>query len=427
MGTLERQRRRVTVALFVGNALASTAFLAAISVASIAAAELLGSARLAGLPSALGTVGSALGASLLTTMSGRFGRRAVFSLGFGVAAVGGAIGMISQLTTSAVALFASMFIMGFGRAVAQLSRFAAGDIWPIERRASAIGFVVWAATIGSVIGPLMIVPASRIGTAYFDTELAGPFAFTGLGFALAALWYFATLRPEPLTLAVIGDEPAADEDSEIRPLRLLLRQPTVRLAFIVLMVSQFVMILVMTVTPLHIRGHHPGLTLVGGVMMAHTLGMFAIAPVTGFLVDHFGARRMIVAGALLLAASSLLAAAAGEAQAVLLTTSLLLLGVGWNFHLVAGSAVLQEGLLLGERLRLQGLADSVTWISGGVAAFGSGFLMAAWSFPGLSILAACISFLPLLALVDRRPSPVDAAGPGSGLTKADLSTGDPGN
>ncbi len=39
METRDRQRRRLTGALFVGNALSSTAFLAAISVASIAAAE----------------------------------------------------------------------------------------------------------------------------------------------------------------------------------------------------------------------------------------------------------------------------------------------------------------------------------------------------------------------------------------------------
>ncbi len=133
-------------------------------------------------------------------------------------------------------------------------------------------------------------------------------------------------------------------------------------------------------------------------MMAHTFGMFAIAPLTGYLVDRLGARGVIAAGSLLLAFSSLLAATAGEAQAVLLTVSLLLLGVGWNFGFVAASAALQEGLALRERLRLQGLADSATWISGGVAALASGFVMSAYSFPGLSLLGAGISLLPLLAL-----------------------------
>ncbi len=380
--------------------MSSTAFLAAISVASIAARDLMGSTQLAGLPSALGTVGSALGASALTALSRRTGRRAAFCLGFAISAAGGAIGVGSLWTTSLGALFAAMFVMGFGRSVSQLSRFAAGDLWPAEKRASAIGFVVWAATIGSVAGPLMIVPASRMGALYLGAELAGPFAFAGAGFALAAVWYFATLRPEPLTLAVVPDESvAADEGAEAgRSLRELMRHPTVALSFQVLTVSQFVMLLIMTMTPVHIRDHHQGLALVGGVMMVHTLGMFAIAPFTGYLVDRLGAHRMIAAGSILLALSALLSAAAGEAQAALLTVSLFLLGVGWNFGFVAGSAALQEGLALSDRLRLQGLADSATWISGGFAALVSGFVMSAWSFRGLSLLAAAIALVPLLAL-----------------------------
>ncbi len=363
----------------------------------------MGSTQLAGLPSALGTIGSALGAAALTALSGRAGRRAAFSLGFAISAAGGVIGVSSLRMTSLTALFAAMFVMGFGRSVSQLSRFAAGDIWPDEKRATAIGFVVWAATIGSVVGPLMIVPASRAGAAYHGAELAGPFAFAGAGFALAALFYFATLRPEPLTLAVAPDDSAAEEPGQDRrPLRQLLRHPTVQLSFQVLMVSQFVMILVMTMTPVHIRDHHHGLTLVGGVMMSHTLGMFAIAPVTGYLVDRLGAHRMIAAGSLLLAFSTLLAAAAGQAQARLLTVSLFLLGVGWNFSFVAGSAALQEGLALRDRLRVQGLADSMTWISGGFAAVASGFVMSAWAFRGLSLLAAGIALAPLLALRIRR-------------------------
>ncbi len=396
----DRQRRRVTGALFVGNALASTAFLAAISVVPITARELMGSTQLAGLPNALGTVGSALGASALTAWGGRSGRRTAFCLGFAISAVGGVIGMSSLWLQSVGALMAAMFVMGFGRSVSQLSRFAAGDMWPAEKRASAIGFVVWAATIGSVAGPLLIVPAGRLGAAYLGAQLAGPFALTAAGFALAALWFFVTLRPDPLDLAA-GDEPASTEtlaEESGRSLRALSRLPNVQLSFLVLMVSQFVMILVMTMTPLHIHGHHHGLGLVGGVMMCHTLGMFAVAPLTGYLVDRLGARRMIIAGSLLLAFSTLISATADEAQAGLLTASLFLLGVGWNFGFVAASAALQEGLSLGDRLRVQGPADSMTWISGGVAALASGFVMSALSFPGLSLIGAGIALAPLLAL-----------------------------
>ena len=394
-----RQRRRLTGAFFVGNALASTAFLAAITVSSIAASELTGSTQLAGVPSALSTLGAALGASVLTSMSRRSGRRAAFCLGFSVSAAGGALAVGSLWQASFAVLLAAMLVMGFGRSVSLLSRFAAGDLWPDAQRASAIGFVVWAGTIGAVVGPLLIIPASRWGAAHLGTELAGPFALSGAVFVIATLWYCVLLRPEPMTLAVVSEPATAESRTESpRSSRELLRHPSTRLSFLVLGISQFVMILVMTMTPLHIRGHHHGLSMVGGVMMVHTLGMFAIAPLTGYLVDRLGARRVIAAGSVLLALSSLLSSVAGEAQAVPLYTALFLLGVGWNFGYVAASAALQEGWALDDRLRLQGLADSLTWGSGGLAALVSGFVMSAGSFSGLSLAAAVISLVPLWAL-----------------------------
>jgi MFS family permease len=408
--SLDRQRRRLTGALFVGNALASTAFIAAVTVASIAARELTGSTQWAGLPSALSTLGSAVGASALSVLSQKAGRRNAFCLGLAVSAVGGAVAVGSLWTASYGALIAAMLLLGFGRSVSQLSRFAAGDLWADDQRASAIGFVVWAGTVGALAGPLLIIPAGRAGVTWLGAELAGPFAVGGIAFALSAVWLFATLRPEPMTLAVVDDPAPAvtGGDGARRPLRDLMRQPTVWLSFLVLMVSQFVMILVMTMTPVHIRGHHHGLSLVGGVMMAHTLGMFAVSPLTGYLVDRLGPRRVIAAGSVLLAISALLSSAAGEAQAAPLTLSLLLLGVGWNFCFVAASAALQERLALRDRLRLQGLADSMTWASGGLAALASGFVMSAWSFHGLALAGAGCSLLPLVALryAARRPPAV---------------------
>ena len=402
-------RLRLTGALFVGNALSSTAYLAAVTVSALAGQELLGSAHLAGLPSALSTVGSALGAALLTAWSQRIGRRNAFTLGFTLSAVGGILGVGSLQSASFGLLLASMIALGFGRSVSQLSRFAAGDLWPEARRAKAIGFVVWAATIGSVVGPLLIVPAGRLGRSQLGAELAGPFALTALGFTVAALWYFVMLRPEPLELAAAPESPTNPKArfEERRPggrgLPELLAVPTVRLAFVTLMASQFVMILLMTMTPVHIQSHHHGLGLISGVMMVHTLGMFAIAPLTGALVDRLGARQVIALGVALLVLSALLGALATEAQADLLMVALFLLGVGWNFGFVAGSVALQEGLTLGERLRVQGLADAATWISGGAAALASGLVLAAGSFRSLSLIGACFALVPLVLLL-RRPS-----------------------
>jgi len=395
----DRPRRRLTRVLFLGNALASTSFIIVITVAALAAEELVGSARLAGVPSALGTVGSALGASLLTAWSQHWGRRLVFSVGFATAAVGATIGAVSLGIGSLGVLLVGMVLLGFGRSVCQLSRFAAGDLWAADKRASAMGFVVWAATIGAVLGPLLVVPASKVGTAFLGARLAGPYAFCALGFALSALWYLAALRPEPLTLAAAVESPEPEAAvGPHQPLWDLIRQPTVQLSFLTLAVSQGVMVLVMTMTPLHVHGHGHGLALVSGVMAAHTLGMFGLSPLTGFLVDRWGGRPMVAAGSGLMMFSTLLAATASQAQPVVITLALFFLGVGWNFGFVAGSTLLQEGLALAHRLRLQGIADSLTWASGGLAALASGFVVAAGSFQVLALVGATLTLLPLLVL-----------------------------
>ena len=391
--------------VFIGNALSTTSFIAAITVAALAAEELTGSARYAGIPSALGTAASALGASILTVASSWWGRRVAFSLGFAVSTCGGVITSAALWLSSLPLFLAGMFVLGFGRSVTQLSRFAAGDLWEVDKRASAIGFVVWAGTIGSFLGPLMVVPASRLGARTLGSELAGPYGLATLGFLLATLWFFFGLRPEPLELAVTTDE---DAGREARPLSALLRHPNVLLGVLVLMISQGVMILVMTMTPVHIHGHGHGLSLVSWVMATHSVAMFAFSPLTGWLVDRWGGRQVMAAGAVMLAASAILAAQATEAQASILLIALFLLGVGWNFGFVAASTVLQEGMPLADRLRLQGFADALTWASGGLAAFGSGFVMASGSYAGLSLLGAGLSALPLVALVwekaaGRRP------------------------
>jgi MFS family permease len=137
-------------------------------------------------------------------------------------------------------------------------------------------------------------------------------------------------------------------------------------------------------------------------MMAHALGMFAIAPITGRLVDTFGPRRIIAMSVVTLTVSSLITAVAGTAQTLILIIGLFLLGVGWNFGFVAGSSLLQEGLPMVNRLKIQGFADSVTWISGAAAAGISGLIVAGTSYMTLAVVGAALSLIPLIPLYRSR-------------------------
>jgi MFS family permease len=259
---------------------------------------------------------------------------------------------------------------------------------------------VWASTIGAIVGPLLIAPTSTIASGGGLDELLGPVAVGIIGFGLGSALMFFGLRPDPLHVAIVERR----EDADAHPSRLasILSVRTVQLSLVALMTSQFVMSLVMVMTPLHIKANDGGLSTVGWVMMAHALGMFAISPLTGWLVDQFGPRRMIVVGVGVLVVSCLIVATAAAASTPTLIVGLFLLGVGWNFGFVSGSTLLQEGLPIVDRLKIQGFADSVTWISGAIAAAMSGVIVAGSSYVALSVLGALLAVAPLVPILRER-------------------------
>ena len=398
--TSEQTRSRLIGTLFSGNALSSTAYIGVVTVSSLIAEQVTGSASLSGFPNTMGTVGAAVGATALSALSFRIGRRRTFTIGFAVAMIGAVIVAASIGFGSLPVLLIAMAILGFGRSVSQLARFAAGDLRESDRRASAISLIVWASTIGAVVGPLLLGPTSSMASLAGFDPLIGPIMVGVVGFALASVLMFIGLRPEPLTLTLA---PESEHPGEASPFREIFSIPTIQLAIVALITSQFVMVLIMTMTPLHIRDNGGDLGTVGIVMMAHTLGMFAISPITGKLVDRFGPRRIIMLSVGVFLVASLIAANASTADIVTLVFGLFLLGVAWNFGFVAASTELQIGLPIANRLKIQGTADSITWISGGLGAAVSGVIVANSGYTMLAMVGFVLAFAPLIPLYRTRP------------------------
>src|SRR5688500_14181028 len=189
------------------------------------------------------------------------------------------------------------------------------------------------------------------------------------------------------------------EDGPAPSLASILSRPTVSLAHVTLVSSQVVMVLIMTMTPLHLTEHGHPLGTVGIVLFAHTFGMFALSPISGRLTDRFGSPRVIAAGIATLAAAALLAGLAPADGGLLLTLALFMLGYGWNLGFVAGSALLTHGLALGERTRIQGLADGLIWGTAAVASLASGVVVAAASYTALGFLGIALLAIPIGLLV----------------------------
>ena len=399
-GERVRRRERALRTLVVGVALGSTGHIAAATVASIAADEISGTSALSGAPGAAGVLGAAVGASLLSVLMARRGRRDGLAAGYAVGVVGAALAIAGIVGGSLPLLMLGTLFVGFGNSSNQLSRYVAADMYPDHRRASKIGIVVWAATVGAVLGPNLIGPAGIVAEWVGLPRLAGaylvPIAFVGL----ASILSFVFLRPDPFELADPVEAPA-ESDAPAASIREIIRRPVVSAALLALVASQVVMVLVMTMTPVHMTAHGHHVETVGLVISGHTFGMFALAPLSGRLTDRFGSGRVIAAGLAVLAGSSLMAAVAPPDGGAVLFVALFLLGFGWNLGFVAGSTLLTRGVDVAERTRLQGFADSLIWSSAAAASLGSGVVLAAASFTALGLLGVGLAVVPLWLFITR--------------------------
>src|SRR4051794_34412966 len=331
----------------------------------------------------------------------RRGRRLGLSAGYVVGVVGALIAVTAIVGHSLPALLVGSLFIGFGNSSNQLSRYAAADLYPADRRGTALGIVVWAATVGAVLGPNLVGPSGELAMALNLPMNAGPYLVPVGLVAVAAVLSFVALRPDPYDLADHHEHPPTG-GGIAEPLSLILRRPAVLVSIVALVIGQFVMVLIMTMTPLHMTDHGHDLPAVGLVLSAHTFGMYALAPVSGRLADRFGTAAVIYAGLAILAVSAVMSAVAPAEDDRILLLALFLLGFGWNLGYVAGSALLSGGVSIVERTRIQGIADGLIWSTAAIASLGSGVLVASAGYATLGILGAALVTIPAWILTVRR-------------------------
>lgn len=392
--------QRRTLRVLVAAQLCSGAGLAAGIVAgALLAEEMLGSTSGAGLPSALFTLGAAGSAFLIGQASQRGGRRVGLSGGYLGGAIGGAGIVAAAALDSVPLLLVSLLVYGAGTASSFQARYAGADLASADARARSVAVVLVATTAGAVAGPLVAELTGDFAESVGVIALAGPFMLATVAYLLAAITLWTFLRPDPLLTAramETGGSSAADDDGEVD-------WGVVRIAVAVMFITQLVMVAIMTMTPIHMRDHDHSLTATGAVIAMHVAAMFLPSPITGVLVDRIGRRPMIAASGVTLLAAGTLAAAAPADSMWLLSLALILLGLGWNFGLVAGTALLTDATPLGRRAAVQGRADLLVQLSGAAGGLGSGFVMAGSSYATLSLVGATFAalLLPLMFATPR--------------------------
>jgi len=411
-------RTRITASLFLSQAFYSSAFIGVFAVMPILATRFGGSPAQAGLPVTLTMAGRALASYPLGWAMDRYGRRMALTIGFAGGVVSAVLGVLAVWSSSLALLLASAALMGLARSASEQARFIAAEVHAPAMRDNMIGLIVFAGTFGAVGGRAAAEMGSWLRLSFGLNEFAVAYLLAIGLLALALLCTQILLRPDPLTLRwkvepeslpesgalpkVAGALPAATAPGAVpaplrgRPLLEIFSAPDMQIAVTAIAMGQLVMTMLMVITPLHMNICGYDTLNVSTALAVHTLGMFALSPLTGWMSRQVGRVPVICAGALVLMACGLLAPYAVSLYA--LYFGMFALGYGWNLCHVAGSALLAQMVPEGEGGRVQGAAEVIVSITSGIGSLSSGALFAWRGFSGPGAAGLLLAGLILVAV-----------------------------
>lgn len=420
-----RVQRRTVWTLSAGQILGGLAFGATLSLGAVLAAELSGDEAYSGLAAAAVTLGTAITAVPLARLARARGRRPALTTGMGIALVGVVLVVVAVGIGSFPLLLVSFLLVGAGQASNLQSRFAAADLATDRSRGRDLSIVVWATTVGAVLGPNLTGPGEVLGHALGMPPLTGPYLFTVIAQVIAMGVYLAALRPDPLLLAqrVVAASPrtGAGLAKPDRP-------RAARYAVFAIAAAHGTMVSVMAMTPVHLLHHGASLSIIGLTLSLHIAGMYALSPVFGILADRMGRVLTILLGQALLA-GALLTASFGQSSTVAVTIGLVLLGLGWSASTVAGSALLTEASSEDRRTRRQGLSDFTMSLVGAGGAILAGVVLGWIGYGGLAlvvgVLVVSTTLLSPLVLGARSRSAAADGDPPAAARSAPVSDREP--
>jgi MFS family permease len=397
------QKRTVKV-LALGQALGGFGLGATLSVGALLAVELSGTTAWSGAAATLSTLGSAAVAIPLANLAFKRGRRVSLASGAFLAILGATTMILATYTRSFPVEIVALLLLGAGSAVSLQARFAAADIPTGKPKGRDLSLVVWATTLGAVIGPNLIAPGETLGLWLGMPHLAGPFLFTIAAQLSSTLVFWFGLRPDPLIVArdIAGLDPRRKSASVKDALGVVREFPLAGYAVLTIALSHMVMVSVMSMTPAHLNAEGHSLADVGFTISLHIAGMYAFSPVFGWLTDKFGAIKIVITGQFI-SLISLAVSGFWQSEFYAVVLGLFLLGLGWSAATVAASALLSETLPTGQRSKVQGFSDSLMNLSGAFGGAVSGVILTVFTFGGLNAAALVpVVFIALATSYSKR-------------------------
>ncbi len=380
-----RHQRRVQQVLLTAIVPAAAAMTASFSAAAVLAEDLTGSKKLAGLAAGAFSVGSMIATLPLARYMARRGRRRGLVAGWSIGTAGATLALAAAVVELYPLLLVGIIAVGTGNATNLATRYAAADLALPQRRARAIGMLVWGSTFGAVLGPsIALGPAGTVAESMGLPELAGPYLLGSILFVTGLVITHLWLRPDPLEVLGAIDDTRTARTPILTVLGRVAGRPAPALAALAMLVGHTVMVGIMTMTPLHMKDGNHELQVIGFVISLHLVGMYAFSPVVGGLVDRVGSYPMIAAGGLALFAGAELASRTDAADSLGVFTGLSLIGLGWSFGLIAGSSLLTNSFPAEQRVEVQGTADFLMAAGGAASGLSSGVVFGWTGYHALS-------------------------------------------
>ena len=350
-------------------------------IGSIIGTQLASSAQLATLPIALMVIGTAVGVLPASRTMARFGRKITFIsfTGLGIAAT---LLAGQALALGSFTLFcASSAILGIANAALHQFRFAAMECVPLEKGPTAASIIMCAGIVAAFLGPEMALWGQHLDSVPFR----GSFWLGMCGFFIAGLLLLFYVPAERFGHA---------QRKQARPLREMLSNPSLVLAIASGTIAFVVMSFVMTATPISMHIHH-GYSMedTKWVIQSHIAAMFLPSLLTAWLFKAFSIRGMMIAG---LACYGLtIVIGLTDVSVMGFWGQLVMLGIGWNFLFVAGTALLPTTYREGEQYKAQALNDTAVFSSQAIASLSAGLAISLLSWQ--SILLLCL--LPITVMI----------------------------
>jgi len=347
--------------LLLSVAFSSTGFIAAVTITVLAAREVSSNPYLIGFPNAVGVAGAVIGTQMFDRMSQKFSKNRALSNTFLIGSLGGLVQISSLIIDSFTLLLIGAFILGIGQSAALQTRYVASFVASESFKATALSLAVWFSVFGSIFGPRLVGEYSAVFENWLGSDLIVGYFIATFGMFLAGLSVLLFSQKDSALNKKLVIE---------KSLKLSELDSTARLLTKILVLNHFVMVLIMSATPLHVKDIGETIKLVGTIISYHTLGMFLLSPILGKLVDKYGSKLFAMIGSLILILSCVVSLF--NTNILFLKIGLYLLGLGWNFTYIAiSSAISNYSISNGINLNIK--SDSLVFVGSSVAHISLGF------------------------------------------------------